>query len=205
MGLARGGLRKAGQLAVEGEPFAQDVPEAGVEALENGGVERAFAPRLGVPDRPVGVEQAIAHGRRPRLMIEFDQRLEFAQMMGVAERVARPFEGAIGFEAVMDGHAAGKRVRHVAPPVRDAVEREAFGCDRVQPLRFAGDPEARLVETAPARRGDERADPRGRRRKRVGFSSHPIHHARRRDGGTPKRSASVSAVLSSGINGCRWR
>ena len=34
-------------------------------------------------------------------MIEFDQRLEFAQMMGVAERVARPFEGAIGFEAVM--------------------------------------------------------------------------------------------------------
>ena len=45
LGLARGGLGKAGRLAVEGEPFAQDVPEAGVEALEKGGVERAFAPR----------------------------------------------------------------------------------------------------------------------------------------------------------------
>ena len=65
-------------------------------------------------------------------------------MMGVAERMARPFEGAIGFEAVMDDHAAGKRVRHVASPVRDAVEGKAFGCDRVQPLRFAGDAEAVL-------------------------------------------------------------
>ena len=62
LGSARGGMRKAGQLAVEGEPFAQGVPEADVEALEKGGVERAFAPRLGFPDRPVGVEQAIAHG-----------------------------------------------------------------------------------------------------------------------------------------------
>ena len=45
LGSPRGGLRKAGQLAVEREPFAQGVPEAGVEALEKGGVERAFAPR----------------------------------------------------------------------------------------------------------------------------------------------------------------
>ncbi len=65
LGLARWGLRKARQLAVEREPFAQDVPEAGVEALEKGWVERAFAPRFGVPDRPVGVEQEIAHGRKP--------------------------------------------------------------------------------------------------------------------------------------------
>jgi hypothetical protein len=99
------------QLAVEGEPFAQDVPEAGVEALEKGGVERSFAPRLGFPDRPVGAEQAIAPESRPRLMIEFDQRLELAQAVGVAARVARAFEGAIGFEAVVDDHAAGKRVR----------------------------------------------------------------------------------------------
>ncbi len=35
-------------------------------------------------------------------------------MVGVAERVARAFEGAIGFEAVMDDHAAGKSVRHVS-------------------------------------------------------------------------------------------
>ncbi len=96
LGLARGGLREAGQLAVESKPFAQGLPEAGVEALEKGWVERAFAPRFGVPDRPVGVEQEIAHGSRPRLLVEFDQRLELAQVMGVAERVARAFEGAIG-------------------------------------------------------------------------------------------------------------
>ena len=52
----------------------------------------------------------------------------------------------------------------------------------MQPLRFAGDPEARLVETAHARRGQERADPPGDRRKRAGLSSHPVHHAGRSDG-----------------------
>src|SRR5882757_8504494 len=75
-----------GRLAVEREPFAQSLPEADVEALEKGAVERSFAPRFGVPDRPVGVEQEIAHGSRPRLMIEFDQRFELAQVVGVAER-----------------------------------------------------------------------------------------------------------------------
>jgi hypothetical protein len=117
LGLACGGLGKARPLAVECEPFAQGVPEAGVEALEKGGVERSFAPRFGFPDRPVGLEQEIAHGSRPRLMIEFDQRFEFAQVVGVAERVARRREGAIGFEAVVDDHAAGKSGRHVAPLV----------------------------------------------------------------------------------------
>jgi hypothetical protein len=65
-----------------------------------------------------------------------------------------PLRGrAIGFEAVVDDHAAGKSVRHVAPLVRDAAEREAFGCDRVQPLRFARD--AGLIRRKPegARRG----------------------------------------------------
>jgi hypothetical protein len=47
LGLARGGLGKARQLAVEGEPFAQGLPEAGVEALEKGGVERFFAASRG--------------------------------------------------------------------------------------------------------------------------------------------------------------
>jgi hypothetical protein len=102
--------------------------------------------------------------------------------MGVAQRVARPCEGAIGFEAVVDDHAAGKIVRHVAPLGRDAVEREAFGCDRVQPLRLARDAEAGFIEAAHARGGDERADPPGDRRQRAGFSPHPVDHARRTDG-----------------------
>ncbi len=118
-------------------------------------------------------------GASPRLLVEFDQRLELPQVMGVAERVARAFEGAIGFEAVVDDDAAGKSVRRVAPLVRDAVEGEAFGCDRVQPSRFARDAEAGFVEAAHARGGDERADPPGDRRKRAGSSPHPVHHARR--------------------------
>ena len=144
-------------------------------------------------------------------MIELDQRLEFAQVMGVAKRMARAFEGATGFEAVMDDHAAGKRVRHVAPLGRDAIEGKALGCGRVQPLRFAGDPEAVLsiVEGS------------SRQRTRAAAASAPIRPATGASAlaflrtqsitlagameRTPKRSASVSAVLCSGINCCRWR
>ncbi len=82
----------------------------------------------------------------------------------------------------MDDHTADKSVRHVAPLVRDAIEREAFGCDRVQPLCLACDAEAGLVEAAHPRRGGERADPPGDRRKRAGLSPHPVHHARGSDG-----------------------
>ena len=102
--------------------------------------------------------------------------------MGVAERMGQASEGAVGFEAVVDDDTARKVARHVAPLVRHAVEGEAFGCGRMKPLRFAGDAEAGFVEAAHARGGDERADPPGDRRKRAGFSPHPVHDARRTDG-----------------------
>lgn len=121
-------------------------------------------------------------GASPRLLVEFDQRLELPQVMGVAERMGQASEGAVGFEAVVDDDAARKVARHVAPLVRHALEGEAFGCGRMKPLRFAGDAEAGFVEAAHARGGDERADPPGDRRKRAGFSPHPVHDARRTDG-----------------------
>ena len=62
-------------------------PRSGCRSAREGRLERVFAPRPRVADRPVGVAEQIAHGLGPRFMIEFDQRLEFAQMMGVAERM----------------------------------------------------------------------------------------------------------------------
>ena len=138
-------------------------------------------------------------------MIELDQRLEFAQMVGVAERVARAFEGAIGFEAVVDDRAADQVFRHVAPLARDAIEREGFGRRRMQPLRLARDAEAGFVEAAHARRGASAPIRPATGASALAFLlTQSITLAGAMEG-TPKRSASVSAVLSSGINCCRWR
>jgi hypothetical protein len=91
-------------------------------------------------------------------MVECDQRLELAQVVGVAEPMGDAIKAAVGFEAVVDDNAAGKLLRHIAPFGRNAVKREAPGCDCVQPLRLAIHAKAGLVEAAHARRSGQRAD-----------------------------------------------
>ena len=77
----------AGKAAMEGEALTQDLPVAGEEALEHGRSQTVGARLARCLDRLVGLEQKIAHGRGPRLLVDLDQRLELAQMMGVAQRM----------------------------------------------------------------------------------------------------------------------
>ena len=84
-------------------------------------------------------------------MIEFDQRLEFAQVMGVAERMTQ-IEVAIRLEAVMHDDAADQVSGNVAALRRHPIEGQRLGGDGVQPMAAACDTEAGLVE-ATHRRG----------------------------------------------------
>jgi hypothetical protein len=52
------------------------------------------------------VHQDIAHLPGPRLLLDLDQGLELAQMMGVAERVRDAGQRVIGFEMIVNDDAA---------------------------------------------------------------------------------------------------
>jgi len=72
----------------------------------------------------------------------------------------------------------------------------------MQRLRLDADAQARLVEAAHARGADEGADLLGDRRKRRRVRSATLAAQRP---SAPVRSASASAVRSSGINCRAWR
>jgi hypothetical protein len=92
----------------------------------------------------------IAHLRRPEFVVEFDESLEFAQVMGVAERMGgrpgRPVQIAVRFEAVMDDHAALEPLGHFAALVAGAIEGKRRSGHRMQPLRLAADPPSAFTE-----------------------------------------------------------
>ena len=102
--------------------------------------------------------------------------------MGVAERMDRGLrrrpELAIGFEAVVDDDASFEAFGHLAALAGGAVEREGFGGDRMQPLRFSPDAQAGLVEAPHACGADERADPVRDGRQRPRSPPRPFRHAR---------------------------
>jgi hypothetical protein len=92
---------QAGQLAMIGQAFAQGFPVASMEGREEVGGQRCHAAGAGLIDRPAGFEKKVAHGGRPRLLVEGDQRLQFASVMGIAERMGKAGHLAgVGLEAV---------------------------------------------------------------------------------------------------------
>jgi hypothetical protein len=58
-----------------------------VEGLERGGRERRFSLGAGLSDRQAGVAETIAHLRGPEFVVELNEGFQFAQVMGVAERM----------------------------------------------------------------------------------------------------------------------
>ena len=90
----------------ERQTLAQDLPVAGEEALERGRGQIGRARLARVLDGSIGLEQEIAHGCGPRLPVDLDQRLQFAQMMGVAQRMTDVGEPGVRLEAVMNRDSA---------------------------------------------------------------------------------------------------
>ena len=83
-----------------------------------------------------------------RLPVDLDQRLQFAQMMGVAQRMTDVGEPGVRLEAVMNRDSAREPLRHLAAFGRHAIVGQGFRGDGVQPLSLAGDAEAGFIEAA---------------------------------------------------------
>ena len=115
---------------------------------------------------PSPAQQAL-HLARPVFFLDLNQRLEFTQVMRIAQRVQHALQGIIRPPVVMDDNADDV-VRQAAPLGGDAVERQQHGRCDVQPLRPAADPKAGLVEVLHrrcrdmiAQRGGKPFEPRG--------------------------------------------
>jgi hypothetical protein len=101
-----------------------------------------------------------AHEFGPGLLVEFDQALEFAQDMGVAEGVVDRLEPAIRQEVVVHDDAPLQILGDRAALFAGAIEGEDQARSRMQPLQLAGDAISRLIEMANLRLGHALADAR---------------------------------------------
>jgi hypothetical protein len=68
--------------------------------------------------RVVGLDEQIAHVLGPGFGVEFDQRLEFAQVMSVAVGVGEASQPVVGFEMVVHDDPAFEARRHGAALLR---------------------------------------------------------------------------------------
>ena len=166
---------------MEGKPFPDGLPVAVDEAPNAFGLKRAPAGLFGLPHRFCRLDEPVAHGERPRLLVEVDERLQFPQMMGVAEGVADRLESGVGAEMVVHDNAALQLCGNVAAPFADPVERVGLARGRMQPLRLAGDAKAGLVEAADPGLSDARPDRAIDALQRFRLAPHPGRHAGRAD------------------------
>src|SRR4051794_13779614 len=131
---------------VEREPLGDDDVIAAPELVDKAGVERHAAVPSEMGGMTGAAEQAL-HPARPFFLLDVDQRLEFAPVMGVAQGMQHPFHLVVGFPVVM--HDDAHNVRQQAAALgRDAIEGQPHGAGDVQPLRPAADPEAGLSPPA---------------------------------------------------------
>ena len=85
------------------------------------------------------------HGGCPAFLLDLDQGLELAQVMGVARAVAHPLEGEVGGVIVMDDDALELLVE-MAAPGGDAQGGQQWGAQHVEPSGPGVDADAGLVE-----------------------------------------------------------
>ena len=101
-----------------------------------------------------GATQQALHLARPILFLDFDQRLQFAQVVGVAKRMRHALHRIVGLPVIVDDDADDIG-QHLAALGASAIERQQGGAGDMQPLRLAADAEAGFVHMFDRRFGDE--------------------------------------------------
>jgi hypothetical protein len=90
----------------------QPAPDDGVVAFDQGaqhGRRQEVRPLgAGVGHAGVGLDEKVAHLPRPLFLVDVDERLELAQVVGVAQRVAHAGQPIVGLEVVMDDDPAAQ-------------------------------------------------------------------------------------------------
>jgi len=91
---------------MKGQAFADRRPVSLHEGFDVIGSERRRSGFARLAHGGVGGRRPVAPRRRPGLVVDLDQGLEFAPMMGVAQRVLDLGERAVRRESVMHDDAA---------------------------------------------------------------------------------------------------
>ena len=94
---------------MEREPLGDDDVIAAPELVDKAGFER-HAPVPGKMGGMTGAAQQALHPARPLFLLDVDQRLEFAQVMGVAQGMQHPFHRVVGLPVVMHDDADNSRL-----------------------------------------------------------------------------------------------
>ena len=100
-----------------------------------------------------GAPQYPLHFARPVFFLDFDESLQFAQVMGVAQGVQHARHRVIGLPVIVDNDA-GDIHQEAAALGADAIEGQQRGGGDMQPLRSAADPKAGFIHVLDRRRCD---------------------------------------------------
>ena len=104
-----------------------------------------------------GTPQQVLHTVRPLLLLDLDQRLQFAQMVGIAQCVHHTVQGVAGLPVAVHDHA--REVCQQAAALRgDPMEGQPDVRGDVQLLRLAANPEPGLVPVPDGRCGHASAN-----------------------------------------------
>ena len=137
---------------MEGQPFGDD---GIVTSLDQGDQRRLRRPSSFACEirRVTGAAQEPLHFARPLLFLDLDERLQLAQVMGVAQGVQHARHGVIGLPVIVDDDAGDIRQKAAALGA-DAIEGQQRRAGDMQPSCLAADPKAGLVHVLDRRRGD---------------------------------------------------
>src|ERR1035437_1156989 len=115
-----GGGRERRLRLVEGEALGEDGVITALEAFEHAGLERDAAVARAV-GHPRGAAQQPLHLACPVFLLDVDQGLEFAQVMGIAESMEHSRHRIVGLPVVVHDRADDIR-QQAAAPGADAIE-----------------------------------------------------------------------------------
>ena len=107
---------------MEGRALGNDRVVVSSEQVDEGGFQRPV-PLAGEGGGVAGAAQQALHPARPVLLLDLDQGLEFAQVVGVAQGMPHALQGVVGLPVIVDDDA-GDAVEQAAAPGRDTVEDE---------------------------------------------------------------------------------
>ena len=132
---ARSGLGQRGLRFMEGQAIRDNGVVTPLDQGDQSRLQRHVLRACEV-HRMAGPAQQPLHPARPVLLLDLDQRLQFAQMVRVAQRMQHAFQRVVGMPMVVHDDAA-EVGQQAAAPGRDAIESEQHGRGDVQPLRLA--------------------------------------------------------------------
>ena len=112
---ARAGAAGERRLALmQGEPHSQGGIIGRCDASLVGLGQRHGAARPGLTNQLVGRAQHGVHHPGPRLALDLDERLQFAQMVSVAQGMQGAAQGIVRLEMIVDDDALGHGSEHIA-------------------------------------------------------------------------------------------